>query len=187
MSSEHPSQGFTIWLTGLPSSGKSSLAASLSEVLRDRGIVVQVLDSDDLRKWLTPDPTYSEEERKWFYQSLVRIAELLTTNGVNVLIAATAPRRSYRDFARMRISHCAIVYVDCPVQVCRKRDTKGLWKKADQGEIENFPGVGFPFEEPEDPEVRVNTEDFNNEEATVFVVQSLLTSDFLKEWVTIIR
>ena len=179
---EYPSQGFVIWLTGLPSSGKSSLAEVLSESLTEKGIPVQVLDSDELRKWLTPDPTYSENERDWFYQALVRITELLSMNGVNVLIAATAPSKSYRDYARMRINRCAVVFVDCPVQVCRIRDTKGLWEKADRGEIENFPGVGFPFEEPQNPEVQVNTDQLNKKEAAAHIIQSLLESGFLGAW-----
>ncbi|OGP94088.1 MAG: hypothetical protein A2157_03640 [Deltaproteobacteria bacterium RBG_16_47_11] len=83
--------GFAIWLTGLPSSGKTTLANALSFLLSERGISVQILDSDDLRRRLTPHPTSSHEERDWFYDMIIFLAELLTSNGVNILISATAP------------------------------------------------------------------------------------------------
>jgi adenylylsulfate kinase len=86
--------GFAIWLTGLPSSGKTTLAHALSHLLTERGIAVQILDSDELRRRLTPNPTYSAEERDWFYDIITFLAELLTTNGVNILIAALGIRRA---------------------------------------------------------------------------------------------
>jgi adenylylsulfate kinase len=157
--------GFAIWLTGLPSSGKTTLANVLRLLLSERGISAQILDSDDLRKRLTPHPTYSHEERDWFYDMVIFLAELLTENGVNVLIAATAPRRSYRNQARSRIKRFAEVYVDCPVEVCRKRDSKGLWEQADKGEIIGLPGAGVPYEPPDSPEVKVDTAQLSIEEA----------------------
>jgi adenylylsulfate kinase len=157
--------GFTIWLTGLPSSGKTTLANALSLLLSERGISVQILDSDNLRRRLTPHPTYSYEERDWFYDMVIFLTELLTENAVNVLIAATAPRRAYRDEARKRIKRFAEVYVDCPTEECRKRDSKGLWERADKGEIAGLPGAGVPYEPPGSPEVKVNTAQLTIEEA----------------------
>jgi adenylylsulfate kinase len=149
--------GFAIWLTGLPSSGKTTLANALSLLLSERGISVQILDSDDLRGKLTPHPTYSPEERDWLYDIITFLAELLTNNGVNVLIAATALRRAYREAARSRIRRFAEVYVDCPIDVCKMRDPKGLWESVEKGEITALPGTGVPYEAPESPEVRVDT------------------------------
>ncbi|MFN2243769.1 MAG: adenylyl-sulfate kinase, partial [Anaerolineae bacterium] len=117
--------GFALWLTGLPSSGKTTLAHALRRLLAERGIAVQILDSDELRRRLTPNPTYSAEERDWFYNIVTFLAELLTANGVNVLIAATASRQAYRQAARERIARLAEVYVECPPDVCRARDPKG--------------------------------------------------------------
>jgi adenylylsulfate kinase len=125
--------GVAIWLTGLPSSGKSTLAQSLHKLLEEKGVTVQILDSDNVRKVLTPAPTYSEEERDWFYRVLAYIAGLLTENGVNVIIAATAPKREHRQAARERIHLFVEVYLNCPEEVCRERDSKGLWKRAEAG------------------------------------------------------
>ena len=149
--------GFAIWLTGLPASGKTTLAHALSRLLAERGVAVQLLDSDELRRRLTPNPTYSAEERDWFYHVITFLAELLTTNGVNVLIAATASRRAYRQAARERLARFAEVHVECPPRVCRARDPKGLWARADRGEITNLPGADAPYEAPDDPEARVDT------------------------------
>ena len=149
--------GFAIWLTGLPSSGKTTLAKALKNLLLERDVTVQLLDSDDLRQKLTPHPTYSPEERTWFYDIFTFLAELLTDNGVNVIIAATASRRAYRQAARARIERFAEVYVECSPEVCRARDSKGLWKKTDKGKIGFLPGAGELFEPPESPEARVDT------------------------------
>jgi len=165
--------GFAIWLTGLPSSGKTVIAQALSRLLLERGISVQILDSDDLRKRFTPNPTYSPEERDWFYEVITFLAGLLTDNGVNVVIAATAPRRAYREGARSRIKRFAEVHIDCPKEVCRKRDPKGLWKQAERGEIATLPGSGEPYEPPLSPEVRVDTADLSIEDAAQHVLRNL--------------
>jgi len=157
--------GFAIWLTGLPASGKSTLAQALHQGLLERGIELQILDSDELRRRLTPNPTYSSEERNWFYDMLTLLAELLTENGINVLIAATASRQAYRQAARARIPRFAEIYVDCPPEVCRRRDPKGLWRRTDRGEITNLPGAGAAYEPPASPEVRVDTARLSVEEA----------------------
>jgi adenylylsulfate kinase len=150
-------QGWAIYLTGLPSSGKTTLAHALGEILAGRGIRVQILDSDRMRRILTPDPTYSAAERDWFYEALAFIAGLLTQNGVHVIIAATAPRRAHRVAARSRIDRFAEVYLDCPIDVCRARDPKGLWARAATGEVTDLPGAGAPYEPPESAEASVDT------------------------------
>jgi adenylylsulfate kinase len=160
-----PAPGFAIWLTGLPSSGKTTVAYVLRDLLAERGIAAQVLDSDELRTRLTPHPTYSPRERDWFYAMVAYVAELLTTNGVNCLIAATAARRVYREEARKRITRFAEVYVDCSPEVCQKRDPKGLWQKAQQGEVASLPGMGMPYEPPSSPDVRVDTETHSAQDA----------------------
>jgi adenylylsulfate kinase len=165
--------GFAIWLTGLPSSGKTTLAHALARLLHDRAITVQILDSDELRRRLTPQPTYSPGERDWFYDTITFLAELLTANGVNVLIAATASRRAYRQAARDRIARFAEIYVDCPPKVCRARDPKGLWERADRGEIATLPGAGTPYEAPDDPDVRVDTARYSAEAAARTILRRL--------------
>jgi adenylylsulfate kinase len=171
--------GFAIWLTGLPSSGKTTLAHALRRLLNERGIAVQILDSDQLRRRLTPNPTYSAEERDWFYDIITFLAELLTTNGVNVLIAATAPRRAYRQAARERIARFAEIYVQCPPEICRARDPKGLWERADRGEITNLPGAGGLYEAPAAPESRVDTARHSAGEAARHILRRLDARGFL--------
>lgn len=164
-----PVPGFALWLTGLPSSGKSTLARALARRLEEAGVVVQVLDSDELRKTLTPEPTYSTEERDWFYATLLFIANLLVRNGVNVIIAATASRRVYREAARARLTHFGEVFVDCPIAVCRERDPKGLWAMADRGEIGTLPGTDAPYEPPLEPEVVVSTAELTVDQAVAVI------------------
>jgi adenylylsulfate kinase len=179
--SQEVKAGFALWLTGLPASGKTSLSQALRLLLLERVAVVQILDSDELRHKLTPQPIYSPTERDWFYEMIVFLAEFLTSNGINVLIAATAPRSLYREAARNRIGRFAEVYVDCPPEVCRARDPKRLWLRADQGEIKNFPGVDTPYEPPETPEVRVNTAQLSIEAAAYQVMRQLEQQGFFTE------
>lgn len=171
--------GFAIWLTGLPSSGKTTLAHALSRLLNERGIAVQILDSDELRRRLTPNPIYSARERDWFYEIITFLAELLTTNGVNILIAATASRQAYRRAARERIARFAEVHVECAAEVCRARDPKGLWERADRGEITNLPGIDAPYEAPETPEGRVDTARYSADEAARRILKRLDARGFL--------
>jgi adenylylsulfate kinase len=165
--------GFAIWLTGLPSSGKTTVAQALSDLLAERGIAVQVLDSDELRTRLTPNPHYSPEGRDWFYAMVAFLAELLTKNGVNCLIAATASRRAYREAARRRIERFAEVYVDCAPEVCRGRDPKGLWQRAQRGEITALPGMGEPYEPPGSPDAHVDTGRLSAEAAAQHILSQL--------------
>jgi adenylylsulfate kinase len=174
--------GFALWLTGLPSSGKTTLAHALSRLLATRGVAVQVLDSDELRQWLTPDPTYAPEERDWFYSVVTYLAALLTDNGVNVLIAATAPRREYRQAARQRIARFAEVYVECPPAVCRARDPKGLWRCADAGQVTALPGAGAPYEPPTAPEARVDTAVTGVAEAAGYILAKLEAQGLLARY-----
>ncbi len=150
-------KGFAIWLTGLPASGKSSIARVLAEELRKKGVSAQILDSDELRKVLTPEPTYSREERDWFYKAMVYIGRILVENGVNVIFAATANKRYHRDWAREGIERFAEVYIECPLEVCVARDEKGIYAKALSGEATTVPGLQEPYETPEEPEVVVDT------------------------------
>lgn len=174
--------GFAVWLTGLPSSGKTTLARVLSRLLAGRSLPTLVLDSDELRQQLTPKPTYSPEERDWFYGVVAWLAALLAENGMNVLIAATAPRRDYRQAARRRIVRFAEVYVECSPAVCRKRDPKGLWRRAAEGQIEGLPGADAPYEPPLSPEARVDTARTTPEEAAGRVLAQLDAQGFLARY-----
>ncbi len=164
-------EGWALWLTGLPSSGKSTIARALAERLGRMGVRVQILETDELRKVLTPNPRYTEEERDFFYNAMVYIGTLLVRNGVNVIFDATANRRRYRDRARSRIRRFAEVYVKCPLEVCVERDVKGIYRAALEGRAKTVPGLQAPYEEPLNPEVVVETDRMTVEEC----VEKILT------------
>lgn len=168
-----PAAGFAIWFTGLPAAGKTTLAQAVQRQLAVRGVSAILLDSDELRAILTPEPTYTDGERDWFYSALAGLAALLTRNGVNVLIAATAHRRAYRDAARAQIERFAEVYVACPAEVCRQRDPKGIYARAEKGQAARVPGLGRTFEPPLHAEISVNTGEHNPAEAAALVIGQL--------------
>jgi len=172
-------RGFAVWLTGLPSSGKSVVAAELNWLLAKKGVSALILDSDELRAHLTPHPSYTEDERNWFYDIIVFLADLMTRNGVNVLIAATGSRQAYRDRARVQIQHLAEVHLDCPVEVCRNRDPKGLWRRVAIGEIQTLPGAGTPYEAPAAPDLKVDTSTMTIEETARRIFDMLGQKRFL--------
>ena len=153
MSEQH---GFAVWLTGLPASGKSSLTRELVKQLQARGITTVVLESDAMRKILTPEPTYSEEERDRFYRTLAFIGELITRSGSNVIFDATANKREYRDQARRLINKFIEVYVTCPFEVCAKRDPKGIYAQAALGKTTTVPGLQAAYEPPLKPDLTLD-------------------------------
>lgn len=165
--------GFVVWLTGLPASGKTSLAYAMQRQLAQGGVQAVVLDSDELRAVLTPLPTYTEAERRWVYHVIVYLAAWLAGNGLNVLIAATGNRRLYRDEARRTIKRFAEVYVQCPLDICRQRDSKGIYALAHHGEADRVPGIGVAYEPPVAPEVVVDTTRRTPTEAAESVIRLL--------------
>ena len=164
---------FAIWFTGLPASGKTTAARAVQVRLHTAGLPVVLLDSDELRQQLTPHATYSRAERDWFYATLAFLTALLVRQGVNVVVAATAPRRLHRSAAREQVAHFVEVYVECPIEVCRARDDKGLYARAAAGEITTLPGVGVPYEPPLAPELRLPTADMDLDTAVAAVLDCL--------------
>lgn len=140
--------GWAVWITGPPSSGKSTVAKALKTRLNEEGIRVQILETDTLRRVLTPNPTYSPEERETFYNSMVYIGVLLTQNGVNLIFDATATKRRWRRAARGLIDDFLQVYIRCPLEVCRERDLKGIYREAETGEAKYILGAKEEYEEP---------------------------------------
>ena len=148
---------FALWLTGLPASGKSSIVARLLPKLASLDITVEVLESDAVRRILTPEASYSKEERDLFYRALGFMGARLLAHGVNVIIDATASRRAYREFARTLIPDLLEVSVECPLQVCMDRDKKGTYRRGLQGESSTVPGLQDPYEAPLSPDLIINT------------------------------
>jgi adenylylsulfate kinase len=166
-------RGLAVWLTGLPASGKTIIGESLETRLHERGIRAALLDSDDLRRRLMPEAGYTSRERERFYAELVELAVLISEHGVNVIIAATAHLQRYRDAARARIERFAEVHVVCDPAVCRQRDPKGLWRRADQGQIDFLPGANVPYEPPRRPEAIVNSAVFTPAQAAEVIERTL--------------
>jgi adenylylsulfate kinase len=156
---------FGIWITGLPASGKSTIVSALRPRLDALGLTVEVLESDAVRRLLTPQATYSSEERDLFYRALAFTGQRLVDHGVTVLFDATATRQAYRDFARSMISRFLEVAVECPLEVCIQRDRKGTYQKGLRGESTTVPGLQTPYESPRHPDVRIDTTKWSAEEA----------------------
>lgn len=146
-----------VWLTGLPASGKSTLAATLRRRLDELGVASVLLDSDEVRAALHPTPGYDEAGRRDFYDTLGDLAALLEGQGLVVIVAATAHLRELRAHARARARRFVEVYVQCSPEVCSARDPKGLYAAARSGEVRELPGMGVAYEAPEPPDLRVDT------------------------------
>ncbi len=151
-------RGFTIWFTGLPCSGKSTVADAVAEELRKQRLKVERLDADIIRRYLWRELGYSKEDRDENIRRVAYLAQLLTRNGVAVLTSFISPYRELRDYARREIGDFVEVYVKCPVEVCMQRDTRGMYKKALAGDIHNFTGISDPYEEPLYPEVLIESD-----------------------------
>jgi adenylyl-sulfate kinase len=143
----------TIWFTGLPSSGKSTLAEMLDKELKKRGYYVEILDGDVVRTNLSKGLTFSRQDRDINIRRIGFVCHLLTRNGVFAISAAISPYRNIRDENRALIGDFVEVFVKCPLEECIRRDVKGLYKKALAGEIKEFTGISDPYEEPLNPEV----------------------------------
>ncbi|WCD89335.1 putative adenylyl-sulfate kinase [Streptomyces xanthophaeus] len=154
-------QGATVWLTGLPSAGKTTIAYALAERLRAEGHRVEVLDGDEIREFLSAGLGFSREDRHTNVQRIGFVAELLASNGVKALVPVIAPFADSREAVRKR--HAAEgtsyleVHVATPVEVCSERDVKGLYAKQAAGEISGLTGVDDPYEAPESPDLRIES------------------------------
>ncbi|MFX1391938.1 MAG: adenylyl-sulfate kinase [Promethearchaeota archaeon] len=166
-------KGFTLWFTGLPCSGKSVLADAVAEDLKNRGMKVERLDGDIVRKSLTRDLGFSEEDRNMNIERVTFVAKLLTRNGVAVLASFVSPYNKIRAYSRNEIGNYILVYVKCPVDVCEDRDVKGMYAKARAGEIKDFTGIDHPFEEPDIVEIIVETDKQTVEESKAEILKAL--------------
>ena len=169
-------KGFTLWMTGLSGSGKSTIAEVLIDEFEDRDIPLEVLDGDVVREHLSKGLGFSKEDRDTNIGRIAFVADLLSRNGVPVITAAISPYRETRDAGRaLHEGHGRFVevFVATSLEDCEARDTKGLYAKARSGEIKEFTGVSDPYEAPENPELRVETADRTPEESAKDVLDYL--------------
>ncbi len=172
-------RGFTAWFTGIPCSGKTTIADRVAEILRENGHRVERLDGDIIRKGLTSDLGFSKEDRDENIKRVTFVAKLLTRNEVAVLATFVSPYRERRAKTREDIGNFVEVYTRCPVEVCIERDVKGMYEKALAGEISNFTGVDDPYEEPEDPELILDTDKDDIEECARKVIVKLRELEYV--------
>lgn len=165
--------GVTVWFTGLPCCGKTTIADKVSEILRAQGRKVERLDGDIVRKSLTSDLGFSKEDRDENIKRVTFVAKLLTRNDVIVLATFVSPYRERREMSRNEIGNFVEIYVKCPLQVCIDRDVKGMYKKALKGEIKGFTGIDDPYEEPLQPDLVINTDKETIEESVENVLNKL--------------
>jgi adenylylsulfate kinase len=169
-------KGVTIWLTGLPCSGKTTIANALSKILKEEGYKVEIIDGDVIREYISKGLGFSREDRFENIRRVSFVAKLLTRNDVITIVAVISPYREMRKMAREMIGENFVeVFVNAPLEVCEKRDVKGMYKKAREGIIKNFTGIDDPYEPPENPDIELKTDILQVEEC----VEKILK--FLKE------
>jgi adenylylsulfate kinase len=167
------SDGFTLWFTGLSGAGKTTLSAAVAQAIHERGHGVEVLDGDVIRGTLSKGLGFSREDRDTNIRRIGFVAKLLTRNGVPVIVAAISPYRAVRDEVRAEIGSFVEVFVRCPIEELIRRDVKGLYERALNGEVAQFTGVSDPYEEPLNPEVIVDTDRETIEQSTAKVMDAL--------------
>ncbi len=174
-------RGFTVWFTGLPCSGKSTLAKLLHMHLNTLNYAAEILDGDEVRKRLTKGLTFSKEDRDENIRRISYVAKLVTRVGGVAITAAISPYEKLRVEARNEIINFIEVYVNCPLDVCIARDVKGHYAKAQKGEILNFTGISDPYEPPSNPEVRLHTHEETAEESIHTVLEYLKLQGYISE------
>jgi adenylylsulfate kinase len=174
-------RGFTLWFTGLSGAGKTTVAEIVEKQLRDRIGSVEVLDGDIVRTNLSKGLSFSREDRDTNVLRIGFVANLLTRNGVGVIVSAISPFKEARDQVRREVGDGFVeIFVDCPVGVCAERDVKGLYKKAYSGEIPQFTGVSDPYESPSAPELTLKTNEEEPEDSARRVIAKLEELGYLE-------
>jgi adenylylsulfate kinase len=175
-------KGVTIWLTGLSGSGKSTIAVELEHALLENDHQAYILDGDNIRHGLNKNLGFSPEDRTENIRRIGEVAKLFTHANIIAITAFISPYREDRDEARRLQGDGEFieVYVKCPVEVCEERDSKGLYKKARAGEIKEFTGISAPYEEPENPELTIDTSKTSVEESTRLILGYLEENGYVK-------
>lgn len=173
------SKGVTVWFTGLPCSGKTTIADKVAEILKEKNLKVERLDGDIVRKGLTSDLGFSKEDRAENIKRVTFVAKLLTRNDVTVLATFVSPYIDRRQKTREEIGDFIEVYVRCSVEECIKRDVKGMYKKALAGEINGFTGIDDPYEAPPKPELIVDTDVETLDESVQKVLDTMKKMGYL--------
>jgi adenylylsulfate kinase len=172
---------FVIWFTGLSGSGKSTVANELANKLYQNGICNYVLDGDNIRHGLNKDLGFSDEDRKENIRRIGEVSKLFVDSGQVVLTAFISPFKADRELVRNLLEEDEFVevFVKCPIAECENRDPKGLYQKARNGLIKDFTGIDSPYEEPENPELVLETDRFSIEECVDQLISYLTKRNFI--------
>ncbi len=168
---------FILWLTGLPQSGKTTIGNKINDILTDMGIKTERLDGDIIRKFFTSNLGFSEKDRRKNIEQVGRILE--SSHYANIIASFISPYKDQREDFKKRIDGFIEIFVNCPVEICEQRDTKGMYKKARAGEIKNFTGVSHPYEEPDNPHIELNTDKLSVDESIDKIVNYLKENNFI--------
>jgi len=171
--------GFVAWIEGLPASGKTTLSLSVADQLRSAGRKVEVLDGDEVRQMFSPELGFSRKDREFHARRVSYVARMLARNGVAVLVAMITPYETSRQAARATVGErFDEIWLRCPIEVCRQRDTKGLYRTS--GGATKVTGVDDPFEEPLNPELTVDTATEGPDASTRRIVAHLVARGFVR-------
>ncbi len=177
-SGEH--EGFVVWMEGLPGAGKTTLSRATAARIRGMGWKAEVLDGDEVRHMFSPELGFSRKDREFHARRVSYVAQLLARNGVAVIVAMITPYETSRQAARsVEGRRFTEVWLRCPIDVCRQRDPKGMYRRAMEGTVHGMTGVEAPFEEPLNPDLIVNTADAAVEECTDRILTHLREKDLL--------
>ncbi len=165
--------GYCIWLTGLPSSGKTTIARELVPLLKAQGWNVELLDGDEIRRGLSSDLGFGRVAREAHAGRVTFVAKVLARNGVIPIVALISPYRTSRARARAEIGRFVEVYISTPLEVCEQRDVKGLYKKAREGTIKEMTGIDDPYEPPEKADITVDTLHRTPAESAQYIIAEL--------------
>ncbi len=163
----------TVWLTGLPGAGKTTMADLLKSYCQRHGIPAVVFDGDELRTTLSHDLPYTDEARKEHNRRVITVVKMLAQHDIMGIMSLVSPFRESRALARKEIPNFVEVYVKASLDTCIKRDPKGLYKKAQKGEIQNMTGISSPYEEPTNPEIILDTEKNTPEQCLHTIIENL--------------
>jgi adenylylsulfate kinase len=173
-------EGFCIWITGPSGAGKSTIANALLKKLKEKDYKVELLDGDEIRSKLYPYLGFSKEAREMHNKVVIEMAKRLVRNDIIVIVSLISPFKKVREFARNEIEKFIEVYVYTPLEERIKRDSKGLYTKALKGEIKNLTGYDGVYEEPENPELKLDTSKLTIDEEVELVIKKVKELGYLR-------
>jgi adenylyl-sulfate kinase len=174
-------EGFVVWMEGLTGSGKTTLSKATATRLRAAGWKAEILDGDEVRRMFSPELGYSRKDREFHARRVSYVAQLLARNGVAVIVAMITPYETSRQAARsVQGARFTEIWLKCPLEVCRRRDPKGIYRRTTEGGVAHMTGVDDPFEEPLNPDLVVDTSTASVEDVTQRILGHLQQKGFLE-------